>query len=179
MKKRSGKKGHGEGRACWECGTSPMTITTGNHRYMLADDWGATLEGVEYSRCEKCGTGGVTIDRPLPLQRAIAAAVVRKPTRLAAQEVKFLRVHLDMQAKELASILGVRKEAMSRWENGKEKIGTVPDRLLRTVVLLADGGEDQFDPRQLAAIVEGDGPMRLTVRMRDGHWEARPAGKAA
>ena len=179
--KREAKRREGA-PPCSECG-APVKVTRGVDRYALAPGWAATIEGVELLHCEKCGSRSTVIEGVLPMQRAIAAAVVRKPTRLAAQEVKFLRTHLAMTAQELAEVLGVTTRSLTRWETPgakpAERIGAVPDRLLRTVVLLADGGEDHYDPRQLAAIVEGDGPMRLTVRMKDGHWEARVPGKAA
>jgi putative zinc finger/helix-turn-helix YgiT family protein len=177
MRTKAGK-GFAAATACLECG-GQLTASRGNYRYTLADDWGATVEGVELLKCKKCGTTEPVFDSLLPMQRAIAAAVVRKPTRLAAQEVKFLRTHLGRSAKDLAGILGVTPASVSRWENGKEPIGVVPDRLLRTVIMLADADGAKFEPEQLAAITDGDGPMRLTVRMRDGHWEARSVGKAA
>ena len=95
-----------------------------------------------------------------------------KPARVG--QVAFLRHHLDMTGEELARHLGVSKTSVSRWETGREPIGQVPDRLLRTLVILHDwdGGHDRPDIGLFASLGPGDKPSRIRVTMTGDDWRA-------
>jgi transcriptional regulator with XRE-family HTH domain len=54
---------------------------------------------------------------------------------LFAKEIRFLRKYLDWSAEHLAAVMGVDPKTLSRWENGRQKLGPVAERLLRLVVL--------------------------------------------
>jgi putative transcriptional regulator len=158
---------------CHDCGGLKVTSSIGPYKMPLAGGkWFATIEGAELTYCPDCGGHGVGFQKLGPMMRAIAAAVVRKPTRLAPEEIRFLRDHLGYTGRDLARLLGVGPSSVSRWENGKEPIGPVPDRLLRTLEVLRDGVEG-FDVQALGTIGDEAGaPMRLRVRMKDGQWRA-------
>lgn len=154
---------------CASCGKR-MRSAREQHRFTLAGGWYALLDDVKVYTCT-CGERSVAIEKPLPLLRTIAAAVIAKRARLSPQEVRFLRDHLQLAARQLAGRLGVTPETVSRWENGHEPIGPTADRLLRTLVALQDKRSAQFDPERLAAIEPKEqGPLQLTIRMDDGHW---------
>jgi putative zinc finger/helix-turn-helix YgiT family protein len=157
---------------CDACGAG-LRRRRENHRMPLVGEWGVTVEDVEVSHCAACGARGMSIDRMGPLMRGIAEAVVRKRARLAAEEVTFLRKHLEYTGARLARALGVTGPTVSRWESAREPIGPSADRLLRALVLIHDGEADGFDPAQFEAIEEGAAPIRLTLR-RDskGNWAA-------
>jgi len=96
---------------------------------------GVTLVGIEAWRCAAWGETEHAIPRIEALNRTIAAALVNKSGRLAAQEVRFLRRVLGWSGKDLASRIGVAPETVSRWENGALSIGETPDKLLRMFVV--------------------------------------------
>jgi putative zinc finger/helix-turn-helix YgiT family protein len=157
---------------CFDCEGTRVSTKLGPYRMKLAGDWAATVEDALITSCPDCGGQGVGFKNLEGLMRAIAAAVVAKPTRLAAEEIRFLRTHLGYSGVRLARLLGVGAPTVSRWENGHEPIGAVPDRLLRTLDVIRDGAEG-FDVEALAEIGEEQGaPLRLRVRMKDGIWKA-------
>jgi putative zinc finger/helix-turn-helix YgiT family protein len=171
MSKKLKRAGAAAASACAVCG-APERRTRENHRMTLVGDWGVTLENVDVIHCRDCGTRGVAMERMGPLMRGIAAAIVGKKSRLAAAEVTFLRKQIDYTGARLAKALGVTAPTVSRWETGREPIGPVADRLLRTLVVLASDGEVTMEPERLEAIEDGDGrPLRLTLRQGPhGEW---------
>ncbi len=148
-----------------------MKAAREHFRYTLAGGWAATITDALVHRCQKCGAYTVTLSRQSQLQRAIARAVVNKGYRLAPEEITFLRIHLGLSGRDLARTLGVTSAALSRWENGKDPIGPVSDRLLKALLALLDLGVDALSREAIAAIEDGDGqPMRITLRSDDGEW---------
>ena len=105
-----------------------------NYRYEAVGLSGITLQGVEVSRCGKCGEYEVAIPRIEDLHRAIAEAVISKKDRLTAAEIRFLRKHLGWTGAEFAAHFGAARETVSRWENGTSPMGSTAERLLRMVV---------------------------------------------
>jgi putative zinc finger/helix-turn-helix YgiT family protein len=153
-----------------------MKVHREPHRYSVTRTWAVTLEGVEVHRCPKCGYFEVAIERPAALHRAIASAVIRKPARLSGPEFTFLRRELDLTGVQLARVLGVRNESVSRWEHGREPVGPTVDRLMRALVALKIRPEEKFSVEVLSGI-EGDaGPLRLVItKTADGEWKKRAA----
>jgi putative zinc finger/helix-turn-helix YgiT family protein len=146
------------------------------HRYTMTPTWSVTLEGVDVLRCPKCGYFEVPIERPEALHRAIASAVIRKPTRLAGPELTFLRRELDLTGVQLARVLGVRNESVSRWERGREPIGPTVDRLMRALIALTTRQEEKFSVEVLSSIEGEAGPLRLIItKTADGDWKKRAA----
>jgi putative zinc finger/helix-turn-helix protein, YgiT family len=164
-------KGRERTTACLECG-GPMKVSQRAHLYRFEGGLAVTVEKATVMTCSNCGAESVAIRAPLRLHRAVAAVVVRKPSRLAPAEVAFLRHHLDMTGEKLARHLGVSKTSVSRWETGREPIGQVPDRLLRTLVILHDwdGGHDRPDIGLFASLVPGNKPSRIRATMTGDDW---------
>jgi putative zinc finger/helix-turn-helix YgiT family protein len=162
--------------ACLDCGAN-LTSHREAHRFAMTGGWFVTVEDVEILRCTKCGYYEVVLEQAEALVKTVAAAVVRKASRLAAGEVAMLRAHLGVTGVELGRGLGVTQFAISRWENGKEKIGAVPERLLRALVMLRDGGEPAaFDVLSHLEDQGGEAPIKLTLRRAGaGAWEVAKA----
>lgn len=96
------------------------------------------LLGITQYHCESCGEHYAAIPSPNKLHRLIGAHICREnKSLLLPAEVTFLRKELRLKAKDLAKTLGVSAESVSRWENGKSKIGEGHDRLLRSIYLMA------------------------------------------
>ena len=94
-----------------------------------------TLVGVEVRRCAACGDHEVVIPKIEQLHRTIAMAVVEKRSRLTAAEIRFLRKYLGWSGVDFARHMGVTAESVSRWENDREQMAAVADRLLRLMVV--------------------------------------------
>jgi transcriptional regulator with XRE-family HTH domain len=93
------------------------------------------LHAVEIRRCTRCQE---VISKKIPdLQNLIAAMAITRITnalKLGAADIRFLRKAMNWTGRELASMLGVSGETVSRWENGKDIIGIPNEKLFRMVV---------------------------------------------
>ena len=120
---------------CLSCG-EPLETRRENYHYTASGLRHVTLRHVEVSRCPHCGETEVAIPYIEALHRVIAATLVRKPARLAPEEIRYLRKYLGWSGVDFAARIGVTPEAVSRWENGKDPMGKVADRLLRILVVV-------------------------------------------
>jgi putative zinc finger/helix-turn-helix YgiT family protein len=147
---------------CTECGEI-MVSTRENRPYSKLP--GVLLLGVEVLRCPKCGESEVVIPKPNQLGDLLASHLIEKQYRLVGPEIRFLRAHLGLTGAELARRMGVSPETVSRWENGKDAMGPVADRLLRLLV----AGDM---PREaLARIGDDSKPLNLVVRASRAGWK--------
>ena len=147
---------------CTECGEE-MVATREDRPYSKLP--GVLLRGVEVMRCPKCGESEVVIPKPNQLGDLLARHLIEKRDRLVGPEVRFLRAHLGLPSAELARRMGVSPETVSRWENGKDTMGPVADRLLRLMV----AGDM---PREaLAGIGDDPKPLSLIVRVGRAGWK--------
>ncbi|AUX26135.1 uncharacterized protein SOCEGT47_066960 [Sorangium cellulosum] len=147
---------------CTECGDR-MISTREDRPYSKLP--GVLLLGVEVLRCPKCGESEVVIPKPNQLGDLLARHLIEKRDRLVGPEIRFLRTHLGLPGAELARRMGVSPETISRWENGKDTMGPVADRLLRLLV----AGDM---PREaLAKIGDDPRPLSLAVRASRAGWK--------
>lgn len=155
---------------CAEC-SKPVSVSHENYAYTSSGLPYVTLVGVEVRRCGACGDHEVVIPRIEELHRAIAMAVIEKRTRLTAAEIRFLRKYLGWSGIDFARHMGVTPESVSRWENEREQMTPVADRLLRLmVVTTAPVGDYSLD--DLLDIEEKPAPVRLRVASKKGGWSA-------
>lgn len=158
---------------CIECGGT-MKTRRENYRYD-ASGLPVTLAGVEVSRCSKCGAHEVAIPHLEDLHRVIALAVISKSSRLAPQEIRYLRNFLDWSGAELARHVGVDASTVSRWENGQQAMGPVADRLLRLIVGCRQP-ERSYTVEKLTEVRAAPAkPVRIGVREAKGTWRADAA----
>lgn len=169
MKAKKTKTTHGMAN-CIECGGTLQTDAR-PFRYRFEGGLSVTLENATVLRCSSCGSESVAIQAPARLHRAVAAALVCKPNRLDGPEVAFLRHHLDMTGDALARHLGVSKTSVSRWETGREPIGLVPDRLLRTLVMLHDW-QTRPDLGLLARLAPVRKQAHIRAKLEGNDWSA-------
>ena len=116
-------------RHCYDC-DSEMTARLENYKYCECGLDNVVLMQIPVYRCH-CGAIEPEIPALSGLHLAIAETLMKKPSLLTAQEIRFLRKTLGMSATEMAGTMGVTKQTMSRWETGDKEIGITNDRMLR------------------------------------------------
>ena len=160
---------------CVECGAE-MTTQRENYRYTESGLSHILLRDVEVSRCPQCGEMEVAILQIEQLHRAIAQALLRKPARLAPEEIRYLRTSLGWSGTDLAAHMGTTPETVSRWEHGATSIGKTADRLLRLLVAtqMPESADVLETLRAITATQPPQGVRLGLSRDRDG-WHAAPA----
>jgi putative zinc finger/helix-turn-helix YgiT family protein len=106
-----------------------------NYQYTACGLRNITLYQVQVDRCPHCGETEVVIPAVEKLHKAIADALIRKKTRLAPEEIRYLRKYLGWSSIDFAAYMGVSQETVSRWENSSHDMASTADRLLRMLVL--------------------------------------------
>ena len=112
------------------------------------------------------------------LHRTIAIALISKHPRLTAAEVRYLRKYLGWSGTDFAKHMGVTPESVSRWENDREQMSAVADRLLRLMVA-TKAPVTEYPLDSLAELEEESTPVRLRVERAKGGWHADSQGKTA
>lgn len=160
---------------CYECGKAEMQSKRGVHEYDLAGlPYPVLLVGIPIERCPECGEEAVTIPNPEELHRVMALSIVKADRPILGAEARFLRKLLDKTAEDMATLMGVNVKTLSRWENGRQKMGTVAERLLRLLI------HQNHRPRERAATFAEEvfprlhqqgkaGPMKFSAS--EAGWE--------
>ena len=102
---------------------APRTIA--GHRFT------ASLAAAE---CQHCGERYFESKPLMAFDRAVAAKLLEAGVT-TPDALKFLRNMTGLQGKEFAELLGVRRETVSRWEQGKRPVDRATYALLRQIVL--------------------------------------------
>ena len=160
---------------CINCGAQ-MKTKRENFRYEACGLPNVTLIDVEVSRCPKCGEFEVAIEQIEDLHKSIAEVLIRKPSRLSAAEIKFLRKYLGWSGADFADYMGTSRETVSRWENGSMPIGTQADRALRLMVVTQQPVRD-YALETLKSIREDkkQQPVKLGMKRDKEGWYAEAA----
>ena len=159
---------------CFVCG-SRMKTKRENYRYDAVGLPGITLQGVEVSRCGKCGEYEVAIPRIEELHRSIAQAVISKKERLTPAEIRFLRKQLGWTGAEFAGHFGAARETVSRWENGSAPMGPTADHLLRMIVANPPAAASSVPCVLRPAAKSSPKPLRIGLKVANGEWKAKAA----
>ena len=114
---------------CPECGARRQTIL-GNYQYKESGLKNLWLEGVELFECA-CGQKFAIIPCVPELHGLIAQDLLKQKNQLSGREIRFLRKHIGLKAKDFAEYLGVNNVTVSRWERGEERPPQPTDRLIR------------------------------------------------
>lgn len=160
--------------ACEKCGEE-MRAERGD--YPDPDLPGVVLVGIAMPRCLTCSAREIEIPHIEALHRLLASAIVSKHGRLAPSEIRFLRSSTGWTGVEMARHLGVTPEAVSRWENGKDTIGALADRLVRMVAAAQVGVHAPVDV--LTELTDDAAPLALRVRFGHDGWRISGASDAA
>jgi DNA-binding transcriptional regulator YiaG len=154
---------------CIECGAELKTKVVKEYAYDESGLDNVMLLGIEVSRC-KNGHEEVSIPRIEDLHRTIAMELVNQPIKLRGGEVRFLRKCLGYSGVAFAPMMGVSPETLSRWENDKEPIGSIADRLLRMMVH-SRAPLDTYPLEKLAGVGSKEAPRPpVTLRPIKSGW---------
>ncbi|MHB8384144.1 MAG: helix-turn-helix domain-containing protein [Candidatus Binataceae bacterium] len=143
---------------CERCGGKLATRIVPKYRndLLMGIEGIVILNAVEEIRCTKCGhVAAAGFSNLEGLIAAVAVARVVAPQKLRGRDVRFLRKALGWSSKELAAMLEVRDETVSRWENEKEPLGPTSEKLLRLMVAQYLAGKApalEIDEKQIATM---------------------------
>ncbi len=118
---------------CFTC-HKKMSVKKENYHYIESGLDNVYLKTPVF-KCSKCKEVIADIPAMNELHTLIAINLVKKTSMLTGKEIRFLRKEMDLKANELAHILGVVKQTVSRWENDKENISRYSDRLIRMIYI--------------------------------------------
>lgn len=159
---------------CSQCGKA-MKVGRENIKYDASGLPGITLENVEVRRCPACGEYEVVLPRLEDLHAVIATAIIQKPARLTADEIRYLRKFLGWSGADFARMIGTKPETVSRWETGNAAMGVQADRLLRLMVAHLKPVQDYGADRIKNAAIADAKPARLKLTNDAKGWHQKAA----
>jgi YgiT-type zinc finger domain-containing protein len=117
------------------------------YKYEMSGLDNVHLIGLRVLVCSKCEVEAPIIPRMAELHKVIANIIVKQPYRLRGKEIRFLRKNAGFPANKFAALLGVDPSHLSRVENEKKgkPLGPGTDRLVRTIAVMANEGEDAIE----------------------------------
>lgn len=123
---------------CVECGGTKFEVGTHEQKYIVD----AIVFRVESKadRCVKCGSMLVE-SVAMGVGELRAAGWLAENNIISGASFKFMRKALMFRAKEIADLLGVTPESVSRWENGRLDVDRRVWFLLAEIVLDRVEGE--------------------------------------
>jgi putative zinc finger/helix-turn-helix YgiT family protein len=93
-------------------------IYVGEYHYKESGLENVWLKGVKIFKC-KCGENFAFIPCAESLNRLIAKILLKKGEQLSGSEIRFLRKHMGLKAKDFANQIGVFNITLCRWEHDK------------------------------------------------------------
>ncbi len=154
-------------KKCHQCGSSDMRAATlDDVRELDGQRFAARVKG---QRCGSCGEryfpGGAG---PSPAEARAAEVLAREGVR-GSEGFRFLRRFVGLKAAELAELLNLRGETVSRWENGRAAIDRAAAAAL--CALAADKLAGRTDMRERLEAMQARPPKARPPRAA----RARPA----
>lgn len=139
-----------------ECGLSYVYLVNGFQVEII--------DGEEY----------VSIEAVDGLHDLIAEMIVKKRHAMIGEEVKFLRLEMNMSQKSLAELLGIGVQTVARWEKGHNPIGRTEDATMRTLYMESRDKKSQlgFVLKLLSDCDAIETQQRLEVRSENSRWVA-------
>ncbi|MFI5330983.1 MAG: type II TA system antitoxin MqsA family protein [Desulfobaccales bacterium] len=105
-------------------------IHAGKYHYTESGLQNVWLVGVEIFECD-CGEKFAILPCLEGLHKVIAKILLTKEDQLTGREIRFLRKHMGLKAKDFAKHIGVMNVTVSRWEREETIPPTPIDRLIR------------------------------------------------
>lgn len=160
---------------CPSCGKAMTGRRREAYRYGECGLPNVILRDIEVHECDGCGEQIVSIPRMAELHRVLALAVAKQRARLSGAEIRFLRKHLGLSGADFARTIGVEASTVSRWENEKERMGTIAERLLRILVVRGVSVEE-YPTETLADVAQDNTPIpKFSLHVAKQGWLADAA----
>ncbi len=125
-------------KTCTECNavmTERRATIESPYRYTLSGLSDVYLTGILVRQCPVCKLESPTIPRQEELLEVIREGLVQQPNLLTGEEIRFLRKNAGYSIADFAALLDMRREHLSRVENGKTPhLGPQADKLTRLIV---------------------------------------------
>jgi putative zinc finger/helix-turn-helix YgiT family protein len=118
---------------CAACGSDRVEVVRRDYEYDALP--GVVLKGLQWRICSDCGDESVAIPAPSKLNRHLVEILTKRANALLPAEIRFIRKYLGWSGSDFAHAFGVTPETVSRWENGKARMGGVAERLLRVLAV--------------------------------------------
>lgn len=134
------------------------------------------LIGIKYYTCE-CGRVTADIPAVKELMQLIARDLLRKPSSLTGEEIRFLRKRLGKKQADFAKEIGIEPETLSRYENDKLAVSETADKLIRLYfIVFAEDDQNLLTARKalqdlLAEWRVTSGPKKIVAKVTDNEWE--------
>ena len=159
---------------CMDC-NKEMKVVVKNHKYKESGLDNITLLNVKRYVCSSCGEEYMEIFNPLELHKVIAMTLVKNTKRITGKELRFLRKYLGFSSAFFAKIIGVTRETVSRWENGKLSMPKHIDLLIRTMVT-NNNPDRNYSFHDSILKNEGSRSSKLKIGVKkSGEWEIKSA----
>jgi len=138
-----------------------------DHHYVDNGALQVLLVGVSKYECSKCGYSEIEVPRVEDLHLVLRRTIAERTERLSGPEIRFLRKSLGWSGNDLADLIGVSRETISRWETSHREIPQPAERLLRLLVMTKSPKDDYLDKLR-ASGTEPTSPKSIRI-VRDGN----------
>jgi putative zinc finger/helix-turn-helix YgiT family protein len=147
-------------KRCYKCKSEELREITAEDRIEVA---GLTFTAsIPAIKCATCGEETYAGPDLGAFEVAVAGELARHGV-ISAEAFAFMRRAIGMQARDLAELLDVAPETISRWEHGKRQLERGPFALLAEMVLdRLEGRTVTFD--RLRALVKPE-PLPRIVKL--------------
>ncbi|MFO0646574.1 MAG: helix-turn-helix domain-containing protein [Polyangiales bacterium] len=147
-------------RHCPECGAR-MQLKK-HEREGRVGSFKVIDSGCMASVCESCGVVDMTLDDLQRFERRAARIVLLDRPDAGGDVYKYARKALGLRQVDLARMLGVEPETVSRWENGHVAMPRAEQLALVALLDVSEHDPDTFD-RMVRGESAGSG-KKLTIR---------------
>jgi putative zinc finger/helix-turn-helix YgiT family protein len=117
--------------ACPTCGATMRRQTSG--AFLLINGERISVPAFAHLRCPKCGEAVLSLAEGRELQRRAIERYRAKYGLLSANEIRGIRSRLGLTQAELARLLRLGGNTISRWEAGRNVQTAAMDVLLRMI----------------------------------------------
>jgi putative zinc finger/helix-turn-helix YgiT family protein len=156
---------------CMDCGASQRVQKDQTVAYDFGGLPHVALKGIDVRVCEN-GHREYVIPAVEGLHSLIAHTLALKPSRLASDEIRFMRKFLGYSQADFAPRMGVAPESVNRWESGAIQMAAPAERLLRLAVLMLDPVSNYKTLDLFAKLTEKREPARMALRRKANEWVA-------
>jgi putative zinc finger/helix-turn-helix YgiT family protein len=159
---------------CMDCGANVKTRSNQTVAYDFGGLPNVALRGIDVRICSNGHTEYV-IPGIEGLHKAIAAGLSVKSSRLAPEEIRFMRKYLGWSQIDFAKRMGVTPESASRWESGSVLMASTAERLLRLMVMTLEPIQNYRNFDLFAKLSDKRGPAKMKLSRHGDTWKAAVA----